>query len=135
MGQQGLPYTFNLASGVAGLRSLARKVAQGESVLMLCDASEIASQTKQTVPFLGRRLSVNPGIAWFASKTKARIVPCILRREHMYRHHLEISEAVTPADAVASVYSVLEAHVRNDPSQWHRWRDFDAMSSPEGVAL
>ena len=135
LAQEGLPYTFTLVSGVAGLRSLARKVARGETVLMLCDAAEVASQTAQTVPFLGRRLSVNPGIAWFATKTKARIVPCILQRGQTYQHHLEISEAVTPTTAVESVYAILEACVRKDPSQWHRWRDFNSMSSPERVAL
>ncbi len=135
LGREGLPYTFTLASGVAGLRSLARKVAQGETVMMLCDAAEVAPQPAQTVPFLGRRLLVNPGITWFATKTKARIVPCILGREHTYRHHLEIFEAVSPATAVEWVYASLEARVRKDPSQWHRWRDFDSMSSQEGAAL
>jgi lauroyl/myristoyl acyltransferase len=140
---EGLPYSFVMVSGVTGLRTVARKLERGETVLMMCDTSDAPSHSGQTVAFLGRRLSAQPGLAWLASKTRARIVPCVLRREHTYRHQLEFYKALTPSansrdqsalhQITASAYAILEDVVLREPWQWHRWPDFDSMSLPEGV--
>ena len=144
--RRGDDYPVRIIGGSMGLRTLARCLTRGETVLLYCDPApgEIgegpAARGQVGVPFLGTRIWAARGVAWLARKTGATLLPAVLLWEGRHGHHLLIEPALaapagsdrSDSDAVlVAVYGALERYVRKAPEQWLRWREFRDLVAAE----
>lgn len=117
-------------------KEIIRRLGKGEVIAILLDQNTHHREAV-FVPFLGRPAAVNMGAALLSLKTGAPVVPGFSIREGGGRHRALIHPAVTFSAAedrreeiganTARITSVLEAHVRQYPSQWfwvhNRWKN------------
>lgn len=147
--RRGDDYPVRIIGGGMGLRTLARCLERGETVLLYCDQAprEVGGSPEvrglMSVPFLGTRIWSARGVAWLRAKTGAAVLPAVLLWEGRHGHHLRIDPeiAIDPdvarhrgrdgrseMDAVmVAVYGALERWVREDPAQWLKCEEFGDM--------
>lgn len=141
--RRGDDFPLQILRGGMGVRTLARCLERGETVLLYCDRAPTdanrppAARGLISVPFLGTRIWSARGIGWLPRGTGATVLPAVLLWEGPHGHHLRIDPEVAPqqgsdgasdADTVtAAVYSALERYVREDPAQWLKWEEFGRM--------
>jgi len=137
MEKAGFHYPLQIASGKLGMRRLVQAIHRDRSVLIFPDTMVGSASSAGTATFLGHLIHARPGLTWLWQKGGLAIMPVYLTSESGYRHHLTIENEialhsdrgpVTPEDMIRAVYRKLEEIVIENPSQWHRWSDFQQMT-------
>ena len=125
-GVQPIPVGMALRRGFACLK-------RNELLGMLADRDFFNNGLR--MEFLGRQMSVPKGPALFSVRTGALIVPTFVVREagaryrFIFERPIELPSSGDEARDVAQVtqagLTVLERYIRQYPSQWYLFRDFD----------
>lgn len=127
-------------SGFPGLLCGIRALARREYLVMMPDAFDELARTL-AVPFFGRILRVSPGIAYFAIRTNAWVVPVFALPTSNLGVHVCISRPIDPqrflnceeSQAIflltRMLFMTLEREIRRAPEHWHRWIDFPRRST------
>jgi KDO2-lipid IV(A) lauroyltransferase len=124
--------TINTVDAARGILQLLRR---GEGVGILLDQNALRNE-RVFVPFLGRPASTNFGLAMFALKTGAPVLPVFSARRPDGRHRAWIGPPIPLADtgdraarigvSTARFTAAIEAYVRTYPEQWfwvhNRWK-------------
>jgi KDO2-lipid IV(A) lauroyltransferase len=133
LGAAGYRYALNPVSLGYGVRTLARELERGGSVLLLFDPTVPEEREHVKIPFLGGTLRVPKGVAWLARRAGAPVLPVSLETGRRARYRLVIHPPVTAAtpdeatgtrEVLAAVGAVLERDVLARPEAWLKWKDF-----------
>jgi len=125
------PWTGRLASGVQAVRTLRRN----EVVTILPDAPPLPSDESRvvTVPFLGGKGTLLPGVIHLARSSGAPVLMVSVTRSADYRHQVvEISPPLSldgeVPEALARCAAAMEATIRTNPALWHHWPETDFLA-------
>ncbi len=104
-----------------GLKGLYRRVAAGETVIILLDAFASRFRLPLAYPFLGGRLHLPAGILRIARRTGARLLYGVVK-EREWRVDVELRPLPgEPEAAMAQAVAELERDVRERPWEWWQW--------------
>ncbi|MBV6322569.1 hypothetical protein [Duganella violaceipulchra] len=115
-----------------GMVAAARALKNGDIVVILPDVFNSAHNT--SVSFLGKDISVMPGIAYFNKKYNARVIPVVSEFSgnlgvriyvgddlKLKKSNLELPD---DAHVMQEVFTSVEKWVRKSPGDWHCWWKF-----------
>jgi len=125
---------LTLVPRTGGLRQLVRGLRNGWVVG--APADQDAGPNGVFVPFFGEEVSCEPSLVVLARRLRCPLLLCLPFRnpDHSHRVLIEpVPEDTDDAARLAYIYKRLEAHIRENPSQWlwihRRWK-----SRPAGSA-
>lgn len=135
LARAGYAYPLTVVRGPLAMKILAKKLEQGEIVLMLCDTRTNDDPRLPVVDFFGTQLRVPQGLRWLRQRTGAAILPATLQWIQTRSHFLSTSNAlcigmpIEDDDPTSEVFRVLKSHVRKNPAQWLHWKNLHEMIS------
>jgi lauroyl/myristoyl acyltransferase len=116
---------------------LYRALREGKSILLFCDTHILLTENYLTVQLMGRSIKVNRGAAALHKKTHVPIVPVLTYQKRNQCHIRFLSpitykQEITEHEITQRLFRILEDHVRDYPSQWAKWHDWENMVTQLG---
>ncbi|MBI2517551.1 MAG: lysophospholipid acyltransferase family protein [Opitutae bacterium] len=122
-----------------GVMSAIRCLRRGESLCIVAD--QITPEGDIVfVPFFGRFYGAMQGVAFFARRSNAHVLPAFARTRADGRTILEFHEPIDPMQIhgaleeewlyrmTCEVFAAFERQIRNAPTHWRYWRSFKRSS-------
>jgi lauroyl/myristoyl acyltransferase len=130
-----------LLGGFPGVLAALQALTRNECLVMMPDAFDDLDHTL-AVPFFGRMLRVPPGIAFFALRTGAWVVPVFAAPTRQLGLRVTIGRPLDPlrfagideSQAIfmlmRALFASFEREIRRAPEHWHNWEVFPRVSTP-----
>jgi len=125
----GYEYPLTVVRGPLAMRGLAKRLAEHQVVLVLCDTRTLDTPDVPVTPFLGTSLRMPQGVRWLKQRTGATVLPTILEWHDNHGHQLSILPPVVDNDPTPALFRVLEQHIDARPAQWLHWKNLHEMIS------